>query len=32
MVDISVKSGQRSVLAFIMSPLVKGAERAMQEQ
>jgi len=32
MVDISVKSGKRSVLAFIMSPLVKGAERAMQEQ
>ena len=30
--DISVKSGQRSVLAFVLSPLVRGAERVFQER
>lgn len=31
-VDISVRSGQRSVLAFVLSPLVRGAERVFQER
>jgi len=30
--DISIKSGSRSVLAFVMSPLLRGSERVFQEQ
>ena len=30
--DISVKSGERSVLAFVLSPIVRGIERTFKER